>query len=342
MIPLLARVAAAGGTKAAEGAAARAALGARGSAWRQAMYHAGGDRGVASEMIRRKASDLREEERQRRQEAMDEARENARQMQQTQNQMGRVARDYTPPYAQQLAQGFANKDPSTLPVLGAQIGTQVISNDFRGIATSALPGPLARVIDAFGKAADAIEARGQELKKFSPDLASASANSFVRLFQANQYEGSVAGPEYARVIEELTELQATIQEDLVPLKVEFARFVADILASTRQFLEHTKLIPTIVDYIIQFMIAWNQFSLAFMDFLNGDMKKAAQDIGDIGKKIDESRRERAEMEALRQKGFDHIWEGPEMQLPEPGTVPGVSHIQPRHDDRFGFGIMAGF
>jgi hypothetical protein len=296
---------------------------------------AGGNKHVAREAIRQKASDLREDERARRQQAQDDAREQARQMNQQEQQARSVGRQMTPAYMKTMFGGMMSGHVTGGAEVFGDVASKLAGNDFRGIATGALPGPLAKLLDSFGKAADAFDARGRELAKFSPDISVAKSNSFVRQFQADQYEASVAGGSYAELIEQLADLQADIQEDLAPLKNEVAKSLAELVGGLHQILEDTHLVPLIVDVLIQLKITNQQVGEAMLHALQGNTAQATADLGIIGAKIDQNRRERALDEAMRKGPFDHIWEQPHMQLPPPQGP------NPRVDDRYGFGIAAG-
>jgi hypothetical protein len=324
MIPLamLARVAAAGGVGAAETAAARAATTARGAAWRQAMGAAGGNKDVAREAIRQKASDLREDERARRQQAQDDAREQARQMNQQEQQQRSVGRQMTPAYMKTMFGGMMGGHVTGGAEVFGDVASKLAGNDFRGIATGALPGPLAKLLDSFGKAADAFDARGRELAKFSPDISVAKSNSFVRQFQADQYEASVAGGSYAELIEQLADLQADIQEDLAPLKNEVAKSLAELVGGLHQILEDTHLVPLIVDGLIQLKIVNEQVGKAMLDALSGNFGKAAGDLADHrGQDRQEPRGAGGGRGAAEGAVRPHLGAAPHAAAPAPGAEP---------------------
>lgn len=308
---------------AAEAGAARATVASRGASWRSAMQAAGGNKGVAREMMVQKASELREEERQRRQAAMDEARER--------RQMERQADRERQANQPGLFQQFKDNPGAAM----ANTGASIVKDNYRGLAGSMLPRQFEEQLHALGRLTDAINSRGRELAPFSGQLAHSGAMSDVRQMRADIYEAKVAGGSYSRVMDESSKLQTGLQEAFAPLKDEIAKGLADLIGFAREFMPEFKALALwLRDRFIEVRAFMETLPLV-IGFASRGQIGAAEDAmregfrqADLDQKW--AHRRDKERESQGRDPFQSWWEDPLLQLPdasdgrwnEPARVPG--------------------
>lgn len=185
----------------------------KGNRLRDAMELAGGDKDLAKEMMSQQDKQAKEEDRRARQQERDAAKNNNGLIQ-------RIMRDPL-------------KGAQEAALTGVDRSKDVIQDRYRGAAVDTLDQMgmkfPAKLLDALGKLTDAIVERGEALSPYSGELATSKAMSRVRQLQADIYEANQAGGSYAKVMDEQSKLQTSLQTAFVPMKDEIAKLLGQLL-----------------------------------------------------------------------------------------------------------------
>lgn len=129
----------------------------------------------------------------------------------------------------------------------ADVGKRVAGNDGRGLLADSVSGAgealdavtiglnpfsaglkiAGTTIKEFNSVVDAVVSRGRELAAFSGETAGAAAQADVRALLMDVKEARHLGPDFARVIEQQSQLDASLRELLLPIKTELVKLVSD-------------------------------------------------------------------------------------------------------------------
>ncbi len=286
-----------------EAAAAKASIAGRGQTLRNAMQAAGGDKGLAREMMAQQDQQIKEEARQ------------AKKMENAE----------APSLMDRITKGGQILGDAAVGGINQQ--TRIMQDNYRGAAVSALnqTGPLGatagKLVDAMGKLTDAIVEKGIALSPFSGELAASAGMANVRQIMANLTEAQRNGTAYARVIDEQSKLQTDLQDAFNPAKEEIAKAIGDILEFLNDNKDVFHAIALMAADQLRLIRLMMEAGMATMPLLSAAAKLYLSTRDDDIKKADAAKKKAAE-EMLN--AFNH----PDLRLPGGGPARPPTDMQP--------------
>lgn len=113
---------------------------------------------------------------------------------------------------------------------GVKTASQVVNDDYMGMAGQILPDAQMKFVKALDDLTNEIVNRGRYLAKFNGELAVAGANADIRRLNSEMYEAQTVGHNYSRVTEEQSKLENKLRDAFAPVKDAIANVLAEILA----------------------------------------------------------------------------------------------------------------